>query len=716
MIDQIAPGRSVAPASMEEKDNFDILLQHFTADEPPHQHPQIVRPSAELRQEALVQKALERAANADPPQYSNVFLLRLRAEKWFCPRNQNNLIYGAFSVEDTHYTFTVFKQRKAVGVYTCRKILRGLGAVLSYFAENEIVVILKGYWEDSVYYVTELHTADGVKISEGIDTTISDSILQAIVSRLVYCVYPDRLNEMYWHSSFPLGGRSLRLLFSALKPSLLPYQRTWVEHSFSQLSTGISRDETGHTIRAIRYMLSINWMPRAPKLPPLDTIKMQLDREFYGLESVKKRVLEIAAQVRRTGTLPHWGVLLNGPAGVGKTTIARAIANVMGLPLVVLDLSTTNDAEGLVGSSRIYGNAKPGAIVEKLMEIRDSNCVFLLNEIDKATGGKDRGNPADTLLTLVDKLGFIDTFMETTIDTRNIFFLATCNNIDNISKPLQDRFLRIDIDRYSKEEKKIIFSRHVFPRALAAANISDDEIEVTDDFVDELCRFYATEPGVRDLEQYAERIVGDYLLSVETQELNSKVYSKDDLPVLLGARPGFKQTLLAGPGIAKSIYLLNGQAGIALIQAVYRPGTGNLCVVGASSEFHRDCFRAAYECARTISGINFNAIDITVYTPSILPSTGENYIGCAAFMAIMSAVTGKCIPGSAVFLGGCDLFGNILWSGDDITPIIERMEQGGETCLYGPTSLSDCTFQARDVRVIQSYSAGFLFEIAEYTI
>lgn len=215
---------------------------------------------------------------------------------------------------------------------------------------------------------------------------------------------------------------------------------------------------------------------------------------------------------------------------VVKMSIANAIADVLGLPLVSLDMSTISDPEGLVGSSRIYSNAKPGIIMEKLIAARDVNCMFLINELDKAATESHKGNPADVLLTLVDKMGFQDTFMEALIDTRNAFFIATCNDVEKIR-------------------------------------------------------------------------------------------------------------------------------------------------------------------------------------PILPPITNQSIIGCATFIAIMSAAAGKAISSGNVFIGGCDIYGNLSWDSQLIDPVVELAERSGLTHMYGPIGLGAHSSGSSQVQIIGSYNAGLLFEI-----
>ena len=154
----------------------------------------------------------------------------------------------------------------------------------------------------------------------------------------------------------------------------------------------------------------------------------------------------------------------------------------------------------MTGSSRIYGNAKPGLIIEQIYAHRTANLVMVLNEIDKAAGGKDRGNPLNMLLPLLDGMGFTDTYLEVTIPTDGLFYVATCNDLGCISKPILDRFFQIDIPAYSKAEKRTILDQYIIPRVLNDAQIDPREFSIAEEAKDILLQDYAVEPGVRDLE------------------------------------------------------------------------------------------------------------------------------------------------------------------------------------------------------------------------
>lgn len=391
-------------------------------------------------------------------------LLELNYSKDIDPR-QDTMVHGVFWELEGKLVFAPTHEGRYTKYVTCSNLLPGVETLIKFFAQHDVIIILRGRTTDHLFLVSEIHSGGMIRETSSTFTNVSDTAIQAIYNRIRYDAR-QLSDDMLYKKGYILSQEAeLRLLYSIVKPRLSVHQRDWIEHNLMRVSAPhISRDEKSHITRAVSYILNINWKSRPIKLPQYDELKTHLDNRFFGIESVKTRILEVIAQIRRSGTLPQWGILLNGPAGVGKTSIAYEIAEALNMCLVTLDLSTTNDPESLVGSSRVYTNAKSGVIAEKLLANRDSNCVMLLNELDKAAGGKDRGNPADTLLTLVDKLGFIDNFLETSIDSSNVFFIATCNDIDHISQPLQDRFLRIDIEGYSTQEKQTIFSDFVLPQ------------------------------------------------------------------------------------------------------------------------------------------------------------------------------------------------------------------------------------------------------------
>ena len=196
-------------------------------------------------------------------------------------------------------------------------------------------------------------------------------------------------------------------------------------------------------------------------------------------------------------------------------------------------MSSINDPEQLTGSSRIYANAKPGIIMEAFSMAGESNLVFIINELDKAASGKGNGNPADVLLTLLDNLGFTDNYIECMIPTVGVYPIATANEKDRISAPLMSRFAVIEIPDYTREEKKIIFSRYALPKVMKRIGMRENECSLTDDGLEEVMEIYKDTSGIRDLEQAAEHLAANALYQIEVNHVESVVFDRDMVRGLL---------------------------------------------------------------------------------------------------------------------------------------------------------------------------------------
>lgn len=311
--------------------------------------------------------------------------------------------------------------------------------------------------------------------------------------------------------------------------------RAWAKRNilaYGQQSS--DADEKRHAKKALSMMLNVSFGSKNFAAIDPDNARKILDEELYGLDNVKQRVIETIIQVNRTHTLPAYGILLAGPAGTGKSRIAYAVAKILKIPFAVLDMSTVRDPEALTGTSRIYTNAHPGRIMEAFYETGSSNIVFIINELDKSDHEGQHGNPADTLLTLLDNLGFTDNYMECQIPTNGVYTIATANELDKISKPLLSRFAVINIPDYTPDEKKIIFKDYSLPKILRHMDMKPEECIVTDSAVDKIIEMYRNFSGCRDLEQAAEHIAGNALFRIETTGSGSVTYDTDDVTKLLG--------------------------------------------------------------------------------------------------------------------------------------------------------------------------------------
>ena len=281
-------------------------------------------------------------------------------------------------------------------------------------------------------------------------------------------------------------------------------------------------DESGDSM-----MLNIQWKSNYfESIDPVEARRI-LDEELFGMESVKQRIIETVIQINRTHTLPSYGILLVGPAGTGKSQIAYLVAKILKMPWTTLDMSSINDAEQLTGSSRIYSNAKPGIIMEAFNNAGESNLVFIINELDKATSSNGNANPADVLLTLLDNLGFTDNYMECLIPTSGVYPIATANYKEQISAPLLSRFAVIDIPDYSREEKKTIFKQFSLPKVLKKIGLHENECTILDEGLDVVLDIFKDTTGIRDLEQAAEHLAAHALYLIEVDHVKEVVYNAD---------------------------------------------------------------------------------------------------------------------------------------------------------------------------------------------
>lgn len=410
-------------------------------------------------------------------------------------------------------------------------------SLLRWLGENRINVRLSGECRPegyAVYKIREIVFGGGTKLSA------EDGFLQFMIERLFASSAPEDMTE---EEELDESGDRMRLTslqsitdFMTCAGKTLPDNiRLWARRNLAVArSHEVSPEERRHAQRALSMMMNIQWKNNYFEAIDPKEARRILDEELYGMEQVKQRIIETIIQINRTHTLPAYGILLVGPAGTGKSQIAYAVARILKLPWTTLDMSSISDPEQLTGSSRIYANAKPGIIMDAFSMAGESNLVFIINELDKASSGRGNGNPADVLLTLLDNLGFTDNYMECMIPTFGVYPIATANDKSQISAPLMSRFAVIDIPDYTSEEKKVIFSRFALPKILKRMSLRPEECRVTEEGLDVIIARYADTSGIRDLEQAAEHLAANALYQIEADHVTSVTFDGEAVRKLLG--------------------------------------------------------------------------------------------------------------------------------------------------------------------------------------
>ena len=304
-------------------------------------------------------------------------------------------------------------------------------SLIRWLGENKIKVKLtgentaRGY---AVYKIREIAYNNSQKLSS------EDGFLQFMIERLLES---SALSENISDDELDESGDSMKVTsltsisdFLNCAGITLPENiRLWARRNLAVArSNEVTPEEKRHAQRALSIMLNIKWKSNYFEAIDPDEARRILDEELFGMERVKQRIIETIIQINRTHTLPAYGILLVGPAGTGKSQIAYLIAKILKLPWSTLDMSSINDAEQLTGSSRIYSNAKSGIIIDAFEMAGESNLVFIINELDKATSNKGHGNPADVLLTLLDNIGFTDNYIECMVPTVGVYPIATAND------------------------------------------------------------------------------------------------------------------------------------------------------------------------------------------------------------------------------------------------------------------------------------------------
>ena len=635
------------------------------------------------------------------------------------------IIKGTWSKGRTEYYFTVELPSALAGErfsITVKDHLNDAIPLLNYIMKHKAATIMQGEHHKGSYIVYGIHPVFADMLAADIPLPFFYEMVERIRKPI-----PKGLNLGSMLPPFAMCTEAEYETFLEVCKGRLP---AWVINAYhknkdtiNRRSGGYNDDEKKHARRAQELLMNIDWLPHTMNVPSSSEARRILNESFYGLDEVKDRVEEIVAQIRRTGVMPKWGILLHGPAGTGKTSVAKAIAKMLQMAIIQMDMSSLgDDPDEVSGSSRIYNNARPGMLLENMYQIRTSTAVLLANEIDKAGGGRHSRAASDILLTILDKTGFYENFLEEIIPTDNLFCIGTCNDLSKVSKPLQDRFLIIDIPGYTPPEKKVIFSDYIFPLAKKKANIAANQMMLEEDALELLTSEYAMEPGARDLEQYAERFIGDYCRHVDdcNHSRSIRVYTSQDVRELFGPGKAVVRSFAINPGEVNAAFYHEGSAHFFLMEASIMPGNGKFEVLGPVSKMQAEYCKVAYQCVRNTTNTaacDLSKLDVTVFIPQPLPDGSRNHVGLACYAAICSKIMNRNLAlKQTAFIGGCDLNGSLYFDENDLTALLRAMKAHGISTLYAPMGTSrliDAKVNCEcGVTVIEGPDATTLFSLA----
>ncbi len=447
--------------------------------------------------------------------------------------------------------------------------------------------------------------------------------------------------------------------------------REAAERELSRLKkTSAQSSEYGVIRNYLEWILDLPWLESTFDQRDLPRAREILERDHYGLEKVKKRLVEFLAVRQLTGGAKSPILCLVGPPGVGKTSLGRSVAEALGREFVRLSLGGVRDEAEIRGHRRTYVGALPGRLLGGLKKAKSNNPVFLLDELDKMTMGL-QGDPAAALLEVLDpeqNSTFSDHYLEIPFDLSQVLFILTANVLENIPGPLRDRLEVVEVNGYTLEEKVEIAKRHLWPKELERHGLTDADLVLKDDVWPELAEAYTREAGVRDL----TRRLGDLARSLAVDKAEgraeTRTLGREDLGAILGPPRHRKEIKGAAPqmGVVTGLAWTAAGGDILFIEAVAMPGQGQLCLTGQLGEVMQESARAAVSYVRSRAlewGLEadwFKTHDLHVHLPQgAIPKDGPS-AGVTLATAIVSLARGRKVRPEVAMTGEISLRGLIL--------------------------------------------------------
>lgn len=459
------------------------------------------------------------------------------------------------------------------------------------------------------------------------------------------------------------------------------------------------------TIRTyIDWLLCLPWNKLSKDNTDVKKITEVLNNSHFGLESVKKRIIEYIAVKKKTNTSNSPIICLVGPPGVGKTSLASSIAKALNKDFVKVSLGGINDEAEILGHRRTYVGASPGKIIQQMKKANTSNPVFLIDEVDKLT--KDyKGDPASALLEILDKEQndkFCDNYIEEEFDLSNVMFILTANNIGGIPAPLLDRLEIIELSSYTIYEKLNIAKYHLIPDLLNEYKVKN--IKFTDSAIQKIITYYTKEAGARDLYRQIDSIIRKAIIN---NDKSSKiVIDNGDVEAYLGAT---KYNITINDTNTKT-GIVNGLAytmyggNILKVTCTLYPGKGNVTLTGALGDVIKESIYIALSYIKannTMFKIDYEIFEEVDFHFHIeegsIPKDGPS-AGVTIVTAILSLLKNKIIPNNVSMTGEITLRGKILPVGGLKEKLIAATTNGIDTVYLPLESSKEFSLLPSEVR------------------
>ena len=442
----------------------------------------------------------------------------------------------------------------------------------------------------------------------------------------------------------------------------------------------------------LEWLVELPWKAEAE--PPIDIAEARrvLDEDHYGLEKIKKRILEFLAvhKLNPTGKSPI--LCFVGPPGVGKTSLGQSIAKATGRKFARASLGGVHDEAEIRGHRRTYVGALPGNIIQNLRKVGTRNCVMMLDEVDKLGAGGFHGDPASALLEVLDpeqNSSFRDNYLAVPFDLSGVMFICTANVLDTIPGPLRDRMEIITLPGYTAQEKLQIARRYLVPRRLEAAGLAASQCEIDVDALMKIIDEYTREAGVRNLEREIGNVCRSVAVRVAEGSAQHFKIGPDDLAPILGPRKFEAEVAMRSsvPGVATGLAWTPVGGDILFVEAARMPGSGRLILTGQLGEVMKESAQAALSLAKArsaelgIAAESLEKSDIHIHVPAgATPKDGPS-AGVAIFVALASLLTNRPVRSDVAMTGEISLRGLVLPIGGVKEKVLAALRAGITTVM-----------------------------------